>query len=530
MLTSPTTPDPLTVIEGLRAEVARLQQALRLKDEQFRLFCLHRFGPKSEKIDPAQLALLLQEASLTAGEVAQVAATAPAPAEKPAAQTKKPRAPHPGRGRLPETLERREEIIPCCPEDCACDKCGAERPIIGYETREELAFTPPEFWIRVVKREKRGTHCLDEQGVATAPAPEQIVPKSMLSNEFIIDALTRKYKLHLPVYRQCAQLLEDHGIDLSRKTVTDAVLAAGDLLTAVSRAMCRELLAGGYIQADETPVPCQTGEKKGRNHQAYMWEYSRPGGIVIFDFRMGRGREGPEKFLKGFRGKLQSDGYGAYAKLGEGIVYVGCMAHARRGFVEASKLAPLDRQPLEIIQIFTQLYAVEQDTKTAGLDPAKRQELRAERSAPVMAALKARILEIRKQILPGGKLASACDYTLGQWSRLQEFLGDGAVEIDNNWCYAARGITPVMPTVGLCRLGDWNHAFFASTQGSGGCGRGIIRGSPGRRAACRLGGIDALGFCPEPFEPGLLPSSPCRHADRLAWSRWTRAPAKARSQ
>ena len=162
--------------------------------------------------------------------------------------------------------------------------------------------------------------------MATAPAPAQIVPKGKLSNEFIIEVLVRKYQLHLPVYRQCAALAEDFGIDLSRKTLTDAILAAGSLLGAVVRAQRLELLAGGYIQADETTMPCQTGEKTGRNHRAYVWEFSRPGGIVVFEFHMGRGREGPRKFLKGFRGKLQSDGYGAYADLGEGIVYVGCMA------------------------------------------------------------------------------------------------------------------------------------------------------------------------------------------------------------
>jgi hypothetical protein len=53
---------------------------------------------------------------------------------------------------------------------------------------------------------------------------------------------------------------------------------------------------------------------------------------------MGRGRDGPREFLKGFRGKLQSDGYQAYAKLGDGIVYIGCGAHIRRGFVDAAKL------------------------------------------------------------------------------------------------------------------------------------------------------------------------------------------------
>ena len=246
-------------------------------------------------------------------------------------------------------LERREEVIPCCPADCTCSRCGAERPVIGYETREELVCEPATFWVKVIKREKRGSHCLEEQGVVTAAVPAQIVPRSKLSNEFIIEALAQKYQQHLPVYRQCAVLAENHGIELSRKTLTDAILTAGGLLSAVVKAQAAELIRGGYIQADETTVPCQTPEKTGRNHRAYLWEYSVPGGLVVFDFQMGRGRAGPAGFLKNFRGKLQSDGYAAYAELGDHIVHVGCMTHVRRKFVEAAKVAPNDPLPAEVI-------------------------------------------------------------------------------------------------------------------------------------------------------------------------------------
>jgi transposase len=430
-------PDLALALADSQAENRRLQRVIQLQDEKIRLLNIRLFGPKGEKLSSAQVQLLLDEASVTGGEVAREAELPETQKQNPLPRAKQPRPNHPGRERLPEHLERREEVIPCCPQDCTCPKCGAERPVIGYETREELACEPAKFWVRVIQREKRGSHCEEEQGVATAPAPMQVVPKGKLSNEFIIEVLVRKYQLHLPVYRQCAALVEDHGIDLSRKTLTDAILAAGSLLGAVVRAQRLELLAGGYIQADETTMPCQTGEKAGRNHRAYMWEFSQPGGIVVFEFQMGRGREGPQEFLKGFRGKLQSDGYAAYDKLGEGIVYVGCMAHAWRGFVDAVKVAPLDPLPQEIITRFAELYAVEKNAREGSLGPEARLALRQAKSVPVMAALKTRLVEIRQQIPPGGKLAQACDYALEQWSRLEEYLSDGRIEIDNNWCEGA---------------------------------------------------------------------------------------------
>jgi transposase len=408
-----------------------------LKDEQIRLLNFRIFGPKTEKLSPGQLTLLLDEVSLSAGEVNQEAERPEAPKPVRLPHAKQPRPNHPGREPLPEHLERREEIIPCRPQDCHCPQCGAERPVIGYETREELACEPAQFYVRVIKREKRGSHCQEEQGVAPAPAPDQIVPKGKLSNEFIIEVLARKYQQHLPIYRQCATLAEDYGIELSRRTLTEAVLAAGGLLSAVVGAQRLELLAASYLQVDETTMPCQTGEKTGRNHRAYLWEFSRPGGIVVFEFQMGRGREGPKAFLQGFRGKLQCDGYAAYDDLGEGIVFVGCLAHVRRGFVDAAKVAPRDPLPAEMIDRFAELYAVEKEAREGRLGPEARQALRQAKSGPIMAALKTRLVDIRQQIPPGGKLAKACDYALGQWSRLEEYLQDGLLEADNNWCEGA---------------------------------------------------------------------------------------------
>jgi len=424
-------------LAGLPAEVRRLQQIIELQNQKIRLLNFKLWGPKGETISPAQTALLFEEASVSSAEIQQEADLPAEQKDHPLPKAKRPRANHPGRDQLPEHLERREVIIPCHPKDCLCAQCGAERPVIGYETSEELVCEPATFYVRVNKREKRGAHCLEEQGVVTAPLPAKIVPKSKLSDEFIIEALAKKHEQHQPVYRQCAVWSDNHGIDLSRATVTSGILAAGGLLTAVVRAQAAELIQGSYLQADETPVPVQTGEKPGRNHRAYFWEYSQPGGPVVFDFQMGRGREGPAAFLKGFRGVLQSDGYQGYDKLGEGIVHAACLAHVRRGFVEAARLAPQNPVPLEIIERIGQLYAVEQKARKANLSPAQRQALRQEYSAPVMAALKVRLVEIRQQIQPDGKLAQACGYALGQWSRLEVFLTNGLVEADNNWCEGA---------------------------------------------------------------------------------------------
>jgi transposase len=415
----------------MQLENLRLVQIIKLKDEQIRLLNLQRWGPKAEKLSDGQLALLPEELLVTAQEVAQEANQPEEARKLPGA--KKPRGPHPGRESLPKHLERRETIIPCAPQDCACAKCGQSRPIIGYDEREELGCEPAKFFVHVIKREKRGSHCQEEQGVAVAAAPGQIVPKGKLSNDFIIESLAAKFQQHTPIYRQCAVLAEAHGIVLSRQTVNEAILAAGQLLIPVVKAQARELLKSDYIQADETTMPCQTDEKTGKNHRAYIWEFSQPGGPVVFDFQMGRGREGPAEFLKSFKGKVQCDGYSAYAKMGPDIKYVACMAHIRREFMDASKVAPKDPLPVEVLFQIGLLYEVERQARREQLSAEARLDLRHQKSQPILTALHERIVAIRQAINPGGTLAKA----LGQWSRMEEYLKDGQIEIDNNWCEGA---------------------------------------------------------------------------------------------
>ena len=111
----------------------------------------------------------------------------------------------------------------------------------------------------------------------------------------MVDVAIKKYSEHNPLYRQALSIQRDAGLDVSQATLCNAMMQIGVRLVPVCGAMRNDLLAGGYIQADETPVPVQSPATKGKNHQAYLWEYSRPGGPVLYEFRMGRERERPEK-------------------------------------------------------------------------------------------------------------------------------------------------------------------------------------------------------------------------------------------
>jgi transposase len=274
---------------------------------------------------------------------------------------------------------------------------------------------------------------LEEQGVQCAPVPVRIIEKGLASDRVVIDTVVSKYADHLPLFRQSAILLRETGIDLSRATLDGWVMRVGDLLWPITAAMGQELLSGSYIQADETTVGVQMHDGRGKNHQAYLWQYSRPGGPVVFDFRMGREREGPKEFLGNFEGRLQSDGYSVYDHLGgPKIVHAACWAHARREFFDAVKLNPTDQTSIRIVAQMDELFAIDAQARQEGLSPTARHVLRLEKAKPLLEQINAGIQAARAGALPQSALAKACNYTLTLWTRLGRFLEYPELELSNN--------------------------------------------------------------------------------------------------
>src|ERR1700737_4242520 len=401
---------------------------VRVLEERLRLVRIEKYGPGSEKLSDAQLELLEMEPGVSSAEVK---------AESERGQLKLPLKPakkHPGRQELPAHLPRIEKIIACTPEQCVCGNCGKENSVIGYEKSEQLDVKPAEYFVVVTKREKRACKDCEEQGVECAPVPARIIEKGLASDRVVIDTVVSKYADHVPIYRQSAILERETGIELSRATLDGWVMRVGELLRPITAGMAQELLSGSYIQADETTVGVQMHDGRGKNHQAYLWQYSRPRGSVVFDFRLGREREGPRRFLGNFEGLLQSDGYGAYDHIGgKGIVHVACWAHARRKFFDAVKLNPKDQTSIRIVVQMNELFAIDAQAREQNLSQSGRHLLRLEKTKPVLEQIKRTIEVARADALPKSAMAKACNYTLTLWHRLTRFLEHPQLELSNNW-------------------------------------------------------------------------------------------------
>ena len=435
------TPEQLRLeLSEALACIRRLELSNALLSEENRLLKIKKYGASAERLSDAQLALLELEPSVCAAEVQAEAAVAE---DAKVLESQSPRK-KPVRGPLPADLPREERIVRCPEDQCHCGQCGGLKKLIGYETSERLSRKPIQYFVEVTKREKLACGKCEEMGVSVAPVPATIIEKGILCDALVVDVVIKKYCEHLPFYRQSASIKRDANVEVSQSTLGGSTLSVGELLKPISELLREDLLAGDYIQADETTVPVQSNRAKGKNHQAYFWEYGRPEGPVVYEFRMGREREGPKNWLGDYNGKLQCDGYGAYDQIGgAGITLFGCMAHARRKFFDASKLDPKDAVSVAIIARIGKLYDVERESREGNLNAGEREALRGEKSVPLLTQIRSMIVEARAGALPKSALGKACTYAINQWERLVGYAekGNGQVEIDNNWAEnSMRGI------------------------------------------------------------------------------------------
>ncbi len=222
------------------------------------------------------------------------------------------------------------------------------------------------------------------------------------------------------------------------------------------RSIREDLLRGNYLQADETPIRYLDPDVKGKSQQGYLWVYSRPGGDVLFEWRLSRSRAGPEEFLKNFKGRLQTDGYYAYeslAKEREGeLTLVACWAHCRRGFHEALAESRLAAWFVRQIGL---LYAVEKLLREKKAGPRLRAAMRNWQSRPVLERLRRAMELVRRRTLPQGLLGKAIEYALKRWEALTCFVNDGVLEIDSN--LIENSIRP-------SALGKKNFLFFGHPE------------------------------------------------------------------
>ncbi len=435
------------IIENIRALNERDMQIAHLQ-EMIVLLKHAKFGPKSEKLkNLAQVNLFNEGEELSSKEVVIDDLVEDGPAK--------------GRGQpkrrvLPENLPREEVVIELGSEDRQCP-CGCTMQEIGAEVSEKLDVIPAQFKvIRTIRKKYACKAC--EMGIKAAPVPEQILPKSIATAGLAAYILISKFCDHLPLYR-LEGIFERYGVELSRTSMARWMVLVGEQLLPLTNFLREELLNGDYIHCDETRV--QVLDEKGKTAQSlsYMWVQSRagPDPIVLFEYDPSRGGDVPIKLLEGFRGYLQVDGYAGYNAFckQDGVIRLGCFAHARRKFFEATKASKRPGLANQGLKFIEKLYKVE--SLAEKMTTEERHALRQAQSLALTVEFKKWLDEQGPRVPPKSALGKAMSYTLEQWPHLVRYLERGDLRMDNN--LVENSIRPFA-------LGRKNWLFSQSVEGA----------------------------------------------------------------
>lgn len=431
-------PDGMVMItleeyEGLKHEVRRLEKLVDVLAESNMLSQHKRFGASSEKGCYEQLSFLFNEA--------EVCADAADAEEDVEVKTHKRHKKHKYTlEHLPEgvPVEVIEHHLPA--EEQLCPRCGSEMTEIGSETVRTLKIIPKKVYIQEDRYYSYACRVCNENGTETpvikTPRNEPFISGSFASPEATAHIMVQKFVMGVPLYRQ-EQEFKRCDIDLSRQTMSNWLLRASeDYLSPIYEHLHRELLKRDILHADETTLQVLREKDRKPQTKSYMWLYRTSGDtdkpIVLYDYKPGRGREYPRKFLDGFKGYLHADGYEVYHDLLPDITVVGCMAHARRKFDEAIKSQPRGRAKagpaVQGLAYCEQLFKIERDL--SGLSAEERYKARLELEKPVLDALSAWADTV--DAAPKSALGKALHYLREQWPYLTAYLEDGRLEISNN--------------------------------------------------------------------------------------------------
>ena len=443
--------DPATLKSLVREQAFEIE---KLK-EQLRLATHKQFGASSEKADPAQPQLFneaeVASASTPSGEGDEVAV----PAHKRARGKRKPLDDKLPRERIEHDIADADKLCPC--------GSGHVRPRIGEVVTEQADIVPAKVIVQQHVRFKYGpcrkcdgvfpeTGSLlarsdsppgsrPERAVIVAPVPAQPIPKSLAAPGLCAWIATSKYADGLPLYR-LEGILARYGLSISRATLAAWMIRLGELIVPLINLMEEVQLGYDVLQMDETVV--QVLKEDGRSAQSESRMWVRRGGpsdkpVILFDYDPSRSGKVAWRLTEDFRGYLQSDGFSGYDAVGrrDGVVHVGCLAHARRKFDEALKAQPVGNRgglALEGVAFIQKIYRIEKAAREAKLTPDQRKQLRDDKARPVWDELRRWLDQNRGHVPPQMLTGKAMTYLDNQWPELVRVLDDGRLEVDNNRC------------------------------------------------------------------------------------------------
>lgn len=457
--------DLLALATRLEGDVARKDEQIQVKDQEIkrhleRIAYLERmlFGSKRDKKVSMEGPGLFDEEFKEAMDakdsaIEQVAREIKAESRKRRAAARKQPS-RPSRYHYSGLEERERTVYPEGVDLAAYDE-------IGRDITRILHRDPARVWVEVVVRpvlRRKEDKALPQPRILQAPAPKPVIGGNHVGADVLAQIVVDKYVYHLPEYRQ-VQRWADLGVNLPTSTVNDWVHAVAAKLYPLYESLGEDIRSRRYLQVDE--VPWRIVDRPGKSRQGYAWQFldagPDPHGLYFYYHRGSRGGEIARAQLKGYRGAIQTDGYGVYDyfEQQEGVTLLGCMAHVRRKFTDAQSSHPvMAAKALEYIQL---LYELEANLKARGATPGEIAAERQAKALPIMDAMEAWMEAVCEGCTPSDLLGKALDYTYKLWPRLRRYALDGTYHIDNN--PVERGQRPTV-------MGRKNYLFSKNDRGA----------------------------------------------------------------
>ncbi len=497
----------------LEARLTQENESLRAENKLLRekvdLLIRRIFGKSSEQLDDGQLMLLLQGGD-DGAKKAEASSASPgvleAEIDRRGKDTAKIKPRKEREARVPEHLPAVDEVIE--PAEVAAEP-EAWRPT-GEEVTEQLDYQPARFFRRRIIRKKYVKRDEPHQAPIIAPL-NTLQERSIAAPGLLAQIIVAKYCDHLPLYRQEQIYATRHAIQIPRQSMARWLGLAADWLRPIYESIHTGVMAGGYVQVDETPVE-YLSPGNGQTKQGYLWACKRPGADVSFTWATSRAARCLDRIIPAeFTGTVQSDGYAAYpsfANRSEGrITLAACWAHARRKFHEATESTP-QQAGWMLLQI-QHLYRIEKELREKQAGARQRQAVRASESRMIIERLHKVITRIKllRLHLPQSAMGRAIDYALTLWPQLSVYLEDGRIEIDNN---------PVERAIRPTAIGKKNWLFIGEAEA-------------GQRSAtlftiieaCRSRGIDPQTYLREVLT--RLPTLTNRQIKEVTPEAWSKA-------
>lgn len=428
-----------STIESLTSKLAQLEHYVAQ-------LVRARFGPRSEKLDPNQLALFELIGEASEESVPTVAPIVETPVKEHVRHGG-------GRSVLPADLPRERIEHDLSEAEKQCPGCGQLRERIGSETSEQLEYVPAQLKVIEHVRWKYACRACQEHVAVAVPAAKPI-ERGLPGPGLLAQLVVGKFSDHLPLYR-----LEDvfarSGMEVPRSTLCRWARNVADLLEPLYATMVERVRGSRVIHTDDTPVPV-LDPTLGHTRTGRFWVYcgDRQNPYSVYDYTPSRKRDGPLNFLADYQGYLQADAFAGY----DGIYAAGsvkqvlCWAHARRKFFEAKETKP--REAHEALSWIARLYQIEREAKDAS--DQERHRLRQERSLPLLAQFREWLLSTTGSVLPKSPFGQAVHYVLPRWDGFVRYCEDGALAIDNN--LSERTLRP-------CAIGRKNWLFLGNDRG-----------------------------------------------------------------